>query len=378
MGIFFRLGLATLVFALSAMPILTRAQASNQTVLIGVIGPMSTPRGQSMRDAAQFAIDHINQQGLQIHGKSIALKLLVIDDKNDSNLAAIGAHAAVASGVVGVIGHLTSEASMVGAKIYSDAGIAMLSPTAASRKLTQMGYLNLFQMLGHTGYTGQYLAEVAIKILHAKRILLVDNASLYSQELGTQFTSVVRKDGECIVETDTINFNTSDFNSTITKIRNGHPDLIFFTGVTPQSGAFAKRLQQVGVSTPLLLASGSINPQFPDHTEDYRDNTLLLIASNPMDKVPDHKRLEKMYRQKFTSPLLPQSWLAYDAVTMLVDAMKLNNSLDPNLLSPTLHRMTFKGLAGTISFNADGSLANPPYTLYRAVEGHWEMITTFP
>src|SRR5450830_1074343 len=87
----------------------------NTQVLIGLIGPMSIVPGAISRDAAQFAVERINRQGLRINGKNVTLKLFIADDKNDVNLAAIDARAAVAAGVVGVIGHLTTDASMAAA-----------------------------------------------------------------------------------------------------------------------------------------------------------------------------------------------------------------------------------------------------------------------
>lgn len=302
----------------------------------------------------------------------------MIDDKNDPNLAILSAHAAVAAGVIAVIGHLNTDASIAAAKIYNDAGIPQLTPTAAGRKLTQLGYANMFQMLGHTGYTGQYLADIACHVLHAQRIMLIENNAIFDQELGKNFTDALHNGGQRVVETDSINIKKSDFNSTIAKIIASHPDLIFFTGITPQSGAFAKHLQEVGVGTQLLLAGGAVNAQFPKHTDEYPDHTLLLAAGNPIEKAPDFKHLEKSYGDAFSSALLPHSWRTYDALAMLVEAMKLTNSLDPHRLSPALHQMKFKGLSGTLSFATDGSLRNPTYTLYRAEQGHWKMIRPLP
>lgn len=354
------------------------ADAISQTVLIGVIGPMTIPRGESTRDAAQFAVDRINAQGLRIGDKNVQLKLFLADDKNDLNLAVINARAAVAAGVVGVIGHLTTDASIAAAKIYNEAGVAQLSPTAAGREFTQLGYSTVFQLLGHSEYTAQYLAETAIKVLRAKRIMLIDNDTLLGKALARGFLTAVSRQGGQVVESEKINAKSSDFNAAIAKITSSGADLVFFAGVAPQTNAFATRLRQLGLQTRLLLAGGAINPLFPRKTEEYPEGTLVLVNGNPVEKVPNFKRLEQAYREKYTSPLIPQTWFAYDAVDMLVEAMKRAGSTNPRLLSPILHQMKFNGLSGTISFAADGSLAAPPYTLYRAEQGSWKTLNTLP
>lgn len=354
------------------------ADATSQTVLIGVIGPMTIPRGESTRDAAQFAVDRINAQGLRIGDKNVQLKLFLADDKNDLNLAVINARAAVAAGVVGVIGHLTTDASIAAAKIYNEAGVPQLSPTAAGREFTQLGYSTVFQLLGHSEYTTQYLAETAIKVLRAKRIMLIDNDTLLGKALARGFTAAVARQGGQIVESEKINAKSSDFNAAIAKITSSGADLVFFAGVAPQTNAFATRLRQLGLQTRLLLAGGAINPLFPRKTEEYPEGTLVLVNGNPVEKVQNFKRLEQAYRERYTSPLIPQTWFAYDAVDMLVEAMKRAGSTNPRLLSPILHQMKFNGLSGTISFAADGSLTAPPYTLYRAEQGSWKTLNTLP
>jgi branched-chain amino acid transport system substrate-binding protein len=354
------------------------AEEPTQTVLIGVVGPLTIPRGESTRDAAQFAVDRINAQGLRIGDRNTRLRLFLADDKNDLNLAVISARAAVAAGVIGVVGHLTTDASIAAARIYNEAGVPQLSPTAAGREFTQLGYSTVFQMLGHSEYTTQYLAEAAVKVLRAKRIMLIDNDTLLGKALARGFTAAVARQGGQIVDIEKINAKSSDFNTVIAKINGNNVDLVFFAGVAPQTNAFAVRLRQLGLQTRLLLAGGAINPLFPRKTEEYPEGTLVLVNGNPVEKVPNFKRLEQAYREKYTSPLIPQTWFAYDAVEMMVEAMKRAGSTNPRLLSPILHQMKFNGLSGTISFTADGSLTAPQYTLYRAEQGSWKTLNTLP
>jgi branched-chain amino acid transport system substrate-binding protein len=364
--------------ALLCLPLPVAAQDNELSAVIGVVGPATQARGQSTIDGVQFAVNQINQHGLHIKGKRITLKVLVIDDKNDLNLAVIGARAAVSAGVVGVVGHLTTDASIAAAAIYSKANIAQLSPTSAGRQYTNMGYTTVFQMLGHSGYTGKHLADEASRILHARRIMLIDNDTVLGKELAQSFYAamVARGRREDIVESAQINAKSSDFNPLLAKIRSSAPDLIYFAGVMPQTSAFATRLQQLDIRTQLLLTGGARNPQFPARTEDYPEGVMLMEAGSPVEKTQDFKRLEKLYYQKFNSPLVPYTLFAYDAVFALVEAMKLTNSLDPHLLSPALHKIKFTGLSGPVSFTADGSAESQAYSLYRAEQGRWKLINT--
>lgn len=363
---------------LLSQPFTVAAQENALSAVIAVVGPATQARGKSTIDGVQFAVNQINQHGLRINGKAVTLKVLVIDDKNDPNLAVIGARAAVSAGVIGVVGHLTSDASIAAAAIYNEANIAQLSPTSAGRQYTNMGYTTVFQMLGHSRYTGKHLADEAAKILHARRIMIIDNDTVLGRELVQSFYAamVARGRREDIVDSTRINAKSSDFNPILARIRSSAPDMIYFAGVMPQTSAFATRLQQLDIRAQLLLTGGARNPGFPASTDDYPEGVMLMQAGSPVERTPDFKRLEKLYYQQFNSPLIPYTLFAYDAVLALVEAMKLANSLDPHQLPSALHKIRFTGLSGAVSFTADGSAENQAYALYRAEQGRWKLINT--
>lgn len=265
--------------------------------------PLQAPCGLGTLHGVQFAISRINQEGLQVNGQRVTLKLLEIDDKNDLNFARIGAHNAVNARVVGVIGHLTTDTSITASEIYHQAHIPQLSPTAAGRAFIDRGLDNVFQMLSHSGNAGLYLAEEAIRVLQAQRIMLVYNDTVLGRELSARFKAALADKGGNLVAEDRISDKSSDFNDILAKVIRSKPDLIFFAGVMPQPSAFAVRLHQSGLSPKLLLAGGARNPQFPVSTEDYPDGTLLLESGVPVEKRPDFRALEKSYHATFSTPL---------------------------------------------------------------------------
>jgi len=68
---------------------------------------------------------------------------------------------------------------------------------------------------------------------------------------------------------------------------------------------------------------------------------------------------------------------SYDAVGMLIEALRKNNATDPRAAVETLHNMQYKGMSGVVSFAIDGSQNNPPYTLYQVSQRKWQVIHTF-
>jgi branched-chain amino acid transport system substrate-binding protein len=352
---------------------------TSQTVLIGLIGSMKISRGQSSRDAAQLAIDEANKRGIKINGKTTYFKLFVADDKSDVNLSPITARAVLAAGVVAVIGHLTTDASIAAAPVYREAGIAQISPTAAGAGFTRLNYPTIFQLLGNSDITPRYLTNALHDFMKARRVVIVDDGTRLGTDLAGKLTENLRDSGIQIVNQDQLaNDKTSDFNAAMSKIRSANADVVYFAGVFPQSIAFSQRIVQQGLKSKLLLAGGSINTDFPQRSDDYAEGTMLLAPGTAPGKIPDFKRLEKIYKEQFKAPLIPQSWFAFDAINLLIEAMKQADTVNGKLLVPVLHAMQYNGVSGPISFEKDGRLKNPRYTLYEASKGSWRPVQVFP
>ena len=373
-----RMACCLLCLVASASPLHVAAEETVHTALIGLATPLATPRGQALRDAVQQGIDDANKRNLVINGRRTVFKLFAVDDKNDNNLAALAARSMVNAGVIGVIGHLSTDASLIGAKIYNEAGIPQISPTTTARVFTQQGYRNVFQLLGHTDITTEYLAQSALNLFKAKRIMVIDNDTGLGNALANSFIKKLRAKSMDVVARASISQKTSDFNSVLAEAKAVDADLIFFAAIVPQSQAFAQRMQQQHISTTLLLAGGAVNYNFPGSSDEYGGNTWILVHGLPEEKLPGFKTLEKNYTARFTTHLIPQSLFAYDCVGALVEAARQANSLSPGKLIEALHQVHFAGVSGPVSFDAEGSLNDPSYSLYQVRQKRWQFVKSFP
>ena len=82
-----------------------------------------------------------------IGGKKITLQLDAQDDAADPRQATQVAQKLVDDKVVAVIGHLNSGTSIPASKIYSDAGIVQISPSATNPTYTQQGFKTTYRVV---------------------------------------------------------------------------------------------------------------------------------------------------------------------------------------------------------------------------------------
>jgi branched-chain amino acid transport system substrate-binding protein len=112
-------------------------------VKIGHVAPTTGPQahlGKDNENGARLAVDDANAKGTVIEGKKVKFELDAQDDQADPKQGTIVAQKLVDDKVAGVVGHLNSGTSIPASKIYNDAGIPQISPSATNPKLTLQGF----------------------------------------------------------------------------------------------------------------------------------------------------------------------------------------------------------------------------------------------
>ena len=124
--------------------------AQEQVVKIGHVAPISgaiAHLGKDNENGARMAIDELNAKGVTIGGKKVKFELLAEDDAADPKQGTAAAQKLVDAKVNGVIGHLNSGTTIPASKIYHDAGIPQISPSATNPKYTLQGFKTAFRVV---------------------------------------------------------------------------------------------------------------------------------------------------------------------------------------------------------------------------------------
>ena len=109
-----------------------------------------------------MAIDELNAKGVTIGGKKVKFELMAEDDAADPKQGTAAAQKLVDASVNGVIGHLNSGTTIPASKIYYDAGIPQISPSATNPKYTQQGFKTAFRVVANDGQLGGTLGKYAV------------------------------------------------------------------------------------------------------------------------------------------------------------------------------------------------------------------------
>lgn len=126
------------------------ASAQELIVKIGHVAPTTgsiAHLGKDNENGFKMAIDDLNAKGVTIGGKKVKFEGVMEDDAADPKQGTAAAQKLVDAKVAGVIGHLNSGTSIPASKIYSDAGIPQISPSATNPKFTRQSFKTTFRVV---------------------------------------------------------------------------------------------------------------------------------------------------------------------------------------------------------------------------------------
>ncbi|WP_343585641.1 branched-chain amino acid ABC transporter substrate-binding protein [Herbaspirillum sp.] len=367
---------------LLSLPGLAAAQddGRGRTVLIGFSGALSGASetfGKSMANAAEMALGEINRQQPRIGGQRVFFRLLRQDDRNDPETAAAVARQLLRAGVVAVIGTTSSTTAQAVARIYSDAGVPMLTPAASAASLSEQGNGGFFRLVGRDDEAAANLIEYVAHNMNIRRIGVADNGSVFGIGLAGGVVEQARRMGVKVVARESIGY-TSDLRQMVRSMKQQGAEALFFGGYSAQAVLLAQTIQQEGGGLRLLLASnGAAGATYLIAARLASNGVVAIESGLPPQERPGWRRFEEEYQQRFGLDIYGTTPFAYDAAQVLVAAMRQANSTNPRTLIGTLRKIVFKGLMGVVAFEPDGELRFPVFTVYEGQEQRWTALKTY-
>ncbi|CAE6832512.1 branched-chain amino acid ABC transporter substrate-binding protein [Paraburkholderia haematera] len=325
--------------------------------------------GKDNENGARLAVEEINTRGLTIDGHKIQLELDAQDDAADPKTGTAVAEKFVDDHVVAVVGHLNSGVSIPASKIYSDAGIVQISPSSTNPGYTQQGFKTTYRVVATDAQQGPALANYATKVLGAKRIAIVDDSTVYGKGLADEFAKTVQASGAKIVAREATNDRATEFQAVLRKIKRVQPDVIMFGGMDATGGPFTKQAAALGIRAKILGGDGVCTDKVGELAGTAVQNLVCSEAGLALSKMDKGADFEKKYVDRFHTPVQIYAPFTYDAVYVIVDAMKRANSIEAPKVLAAMPSTDYNGVIGHIAFDDKGDLKEGAITLYDFKDG---------
>jgi branched-chain amino acid transport system substrate-binding protein len=355
----------------AALLVAGTASAQDLVVKIGHVGPTSgaiAHLGKDNENGARMAIDALNAKGVTIGGKKAKFELLAEDDAADPKQGTAAAQKLVDSKVNGVIGHLNSGTSIPASKIYSDAGIPQISPSATNPKFTRNGYKTTFRVVADDVHLGGTLGKYAVTQLKGKSIAVIDDRTAYGQGVADEFEKGVKGAGGKTVAREFTNDKATDFTAILTSIKAKNPDVVFFGGMDAVAGPMLRQMKQLGINAKFMGGDGICSGELPKLAAGTMGDGQVVCAEAGGVEGESKKSMDQFkadFKKKFNADVQIYAPYVHDAVNVMVDAMVKAGSAEPAKYLPVLAKTSgYKGVTGTISFDEKGDIKNGALTLF--------------
>jgi branched-chain amino acid transport system substrate-binding protein len=363
------------VFALAFIGATVGATAQAQDIIrIGHVAATSSAiahLGKDNENGARMAVDELNAKGLVIGGKKYKIVLQAEDDAGDPKQATTAAQKLADAKVQGVVGHQTSGTTIPASRIYYDAGIPQITPSATSPQYTRQRYNTTFRNIANDEQLGPALARYAMQTMQAKRIAVVDDRTAYGKGLADEFAKTVKRtgaaSGSSVVSTQYTNDKATDLMAILTAIKASKPDMIFFGGMDAVAAPMLRQMKQLGIPVKFMGGDGMCSDSVPRLAGDGMNDGQVICAEAGGIEPAQEKGMAEFraaYKKRFGVEVQTYAAYSYDALMTLVDAMQKAGSPEPAKYLPFLAKIQHKGITGTTSFDARGDVQDGAITIH--------------
>lgn len=331
----------------------------SETIKVGVnlelTGPVSI-YGIPERKAMELALEEINAAG-GVLGKQ--LEFIFYDNEYDTAKAVENAiKFATQDNVVAMLGPATSAPSLAVGAIAKEYEMVNFTPSATALAVTMDGdKVNpwVFRASFIDPFQGLVLANFATNELAAtKAVVMFSDSSDYSNGLAEAFDEKFTANGGTVVETATYTDQDADFSAQLTSLSNLDFDVIFVADYAERGGLIVNQARAMGIDVPILGPDGFDTPDFNDLAGGAANvnNVFFVNHFSVLLDDPQVVAFIAAHEAKFGETPNALSALAYDAVYMLVEAIKVANSEKPADIRDALDDLgVFDGVTGDILMN---------------------------
>jgi len=277
-------------------------------------------------------------------------------------------------GLVGVVGHAGSRASLAAAPVYNEAGIPHIVPTGTSRQLRDAGPWT-FALAPNDSVEGEFIAEFVTRRLGARRVTIFYTNDEYGEGLRDGVDAGLARLGATVVDRVPFAY-PGDLAARIdASLRRGIPDVVVAAMRWRATGRLTRLVTERVPGIRVVAGDGAmVLPRLADSAGPAADALFIVDFW-----VPDSSRASRAFVERFrrVAGVEPRGShaMSHDALMLLAHAAREvgpdRGEIRRYLMSLGGSRPPYPGVTGPISFRPD---RRPNLVMTRLVSGEPERV----
>lgn len=339
-------------------------------VTIGFMGDLTgTDSGLVIppKQGALLAIEQYNATN-----PKVKIKFKTYDSQGKAEQATSLALGAVKNDkIAGLVGPAFSGESQSVGPILEEAKIPSVSPSATNITLGGKGWKYWHRVVADDAAQSAGVANFVMNSAKAKKVFLVSDNQDYGKGLADAIEKAVKEKG-AQTQNDAVDDKGTDYSSTVNKVNQFKPDVVYFGGYYSVAGRLFKQLREGGYKGKMMSGDGSLATGLIEGTgQENAQGTLISCGCliDPDGKTnPKAKKFADDYKAKFNSEVAIYSTEGFDAATAFIEAVKAGKT-KPEEINEFLKTIAAPGVGKQIKFADNGELATQDIFIYQ-VEGN--------
>lgn len=344
-----------------------------EDILVGALLTLSGPDAPYGIDAFRGVSIAVDEKG-SLFGHR--LRLVAQDDLCTEQGGIDGANVlAKNERIVGVIGATCSSGSLPAARILTEAGMVLISPSSTAPSLTeesihQAGFL---RAIYNDKVQGKAVAEFVFRILGLRTMVTIHDGSAYPEQLQeAACDNLERMGGDCLAQLEIT--SGEDMDSTLARVAVLQPDVLYYPVYTMDGVAITNGASEAGLGNVALISSdGLISTDFIDQTFETSQGMYLSGPAN----VKESGSFIETYKTRYgEDPIASYHLQGYDAAMMLLYALERVGVLSGETIyvpREALRQALYgirgmQGLSGILTCSPSGDCATPAIQIFQIVK----------
>lgn len=363
-----RTRIAILIITALALGTATRPSWAAEPIKLGAFFALSGPAahiGTPTKLVAQMVVDKINKEG-GINGRPI--ELVLGDTESDPAKAAVIAKKFIFSDkVAAIIGPTSTAEGMSVKKIVEEAGVPTFM-TVGGDPVIMGGNFGPYTYVFKSPQRSSTAVRKLYGYLKAKgmtKVALFTNSDGFGKDGLGWLERLAPEFGISFTAKESFGPSDTDMTAQLTKIKNSAPQAIVTWTIGPVGSIVAKNKLQLGITIPLFQCHGLPDPKYIElagraSEGDRMPATKLMVADALPDTDPQKKVITefiRLYRDVYKHdrefPINTHSGYAWDAITIVANAMKKAGTDAKALRAAIEETKGYVGISGVYTLTAE-------------------------
>jgi len=334
--------------------------AAPEKVKLGLLTPLTgafARTGKAMQDAAQMAVDEINEAG-GVLGRKVVL--ITRDTAGDPETGLDAALKLILDDKVHVLfGTFSSGVTLAILPKIPQYKIPFLVSVSTATEITTpvlknyTSYKYVFGTRWNNTQVGLLAVSFVTEVVGAKRVFFMSADAKFPRDLYAIVKPILESKGVTIVGVDFPPRTATDFTTYLQRVKETNPDAVLSTQVGGDGPIFAKQYYESKINAPIYFMGGALGSQTVAKELGAASNYVAFgVAAWKVPITPKtlkfYENFEKRYGYSSTNY---EDIRTYDTVYIIVDAIKRANSVDPDKLVEALEKTDYVGACGRYAFD---------------------------